>query len=57
MKVQNIKNKYKEEPTMESRRGQKGKKRGYRTGEDDVMHSQKIKETYDRIWHSEDRAS
>ena len=39
MKVQKIKNKYKEEPKMESRRGMKGKMRGYRNGDDDVMHT------------------
>jgi hypothetical protein len=39
MKVQKIKNKYEEEPKMESRREMKGKKRDYKNGEDDVMHT------------------
>jgi hypothetical protein len=43
MKVQKINNKCKEEPKMESRRGMKGKMRGYRTGEDDVMHTSEDK--------------
>jgi len=43
MKVQKIKNKYKEEPKMESRRGLKGKKRGCRNGEEDMMHTSEDK--------------
>jgi len=43
MKVQKIKNKYKEEPKIESRRGMKGKTRGYRNGEDDKMHKSEDK--------------
>ena len=43
MKVQKIKNKYKKERKMESRRRMKGKKRGYRNGEDDSMHTSEDK--------------
>jgi hypothetical protein len=43
MKVQKIKNKYKEEPKMESRRGMKGKNRSYRNGGEDVMHTSEDK--------------